>query len=62
MAKSKKIDKQSKRLREAVDIYVSCQQNGTFNYEALKRQVESLHGYLPEKDYQNLIKLLETLK
>ena len=37
-------------------------QNGTFNYEALQSQVMALKGYLPEKDYQNLIKLLQTLK
>lgn len=39
MAKSKKNDTQAKRLREAVDIYVSCQQNGTFNYKQVSAAV-----------------------
>ncbi len=37
-------------------------QNGTFNFEGLSQQVESLKGYLPEKDYTNLRKLLESLR
>lgn len=37
-------------------------QNGTFNYEVLQAQVGALKGYLPEKDYKNLLKLLETLR
>ena len=37
-------------------------QNGTFDFEGLSRQVESLKGYLPEKDYQNLQRMLASLK
>ena len=37
-------------------------QNGTFNFEALSNQVESLRGYLPEKDFQNLQRMLENLR
>ena len=37
-------------------------QNGTFNFEALSAQVEGLRGYLPEKDFQNLKRMLESLR
>ena len=37
-------------------------QNGTFNFNALSQQVETLKNYLPEKDYQNLKRMLENLK
>lgn len=37
-------------------------QNGTFDFNALANQVESLKGYLPEKDYLNLKGMLENLK
>ena len=37
-------------------------QNGTFDFDALQRQVRSLESLMPQQDYQNLIKLLQTLK
>lgn len=37
-------------------------QNGTFDFEALQKQVRALENYLPEKDYKNLLKLLQTLR
>ena len=37
-------------------------QNGSFDFNALQNQVEGLKGYLPEKDYQNLKRILQTLK
>lgn len=39
MAKSSKKDTQAKRLREAVDTYVSCQENGTYNYKQVSAAV-----------------------
>ena len=39
MAKSSKKDNSSKRLREAVDIYVGCQESGTFNYKQVSAAV-----------------------
>ncbi len=37
-------------------------QNGTFDFQKLASQVESLKGYLPEKDFENLKGMLESLK
>lgn len=37
-------------------------QNGTFNFQNLSAQVDGLKGYLPEKDYQNLKRMLESLR
>lgn len=36
--------------------------SGTFNYEALSNMVENLRGVLPENDYKNIKRILETLK
>lgn len=36
--------------------------SGSFDYEALSNMVESLKGALPEKDYQNVKRILESLK
>ena len=36
--------------------------SGSFDYEALSKMVESLRGALPEKDYQNVKRILESLK
>lgn len=37
-------------------------QNGTFDFENLSRQVEGLKSFLPEKDFANLKRILETLR
>lgn len=36
--------------------------NGSFDFQALSKQVESLQGYLSEIDYKNLKKMLESLR
>lgn len=36
--------------------------NGNFDYDGLKSMVNSLQGVLPERDYQNILALLESLK
>ena len=36
--------------------------DGTFNYSQLEGMVNSLQGVLPEADYENVRKLLESLK
>ncbi len=36
--------------------------SGSFDYEALSSMVETLKGALPEKDYQNVKRILESLK
>ena len=37
-------------------------QNGTFDYDALSKMIETLRGSLPENDYNNLKRILESLK
>ncbi|MDE6367872.1 MAG: ribonuclease R, partial [Muribaculaceae bacterium] len=39
MAKSSKKDSHAKRLRDAVETYVSCQEGGTFNYKQVSAAV-----------------------
>ena len=39
MAKSNKKETQSKRLHEAIDTYVGCQENGTFNYKQVSAAI-----------------------
>ncbi len=63
MAKSSKKDNQSKRLREAVDTYVSCQESGTFNYKqvsaavgaATPMQQRSVALYLAELAFDGIL-------
>ena len=37
-------------------------QSGTFDYKGLESMVNSLRGMLPEQDYQNIKRLLESIK
>lgn len=37
-------------------------QNGTFDFQSLSNMVESLRGSLPEGDYNNLKRILESLR
>ncbi len=37
-------------------------QNGSFDFNNLLSQVEGLRGYLPEKDFENLKRMLNTLR
>lgn len=53
---------QSEAQNQLFNEVLKQKQNGTFNFEGLANQVESLKGYLPEKDYINLQKLLESLR
>ncbi len=53
---------QSEAQNQLFNEVLKQKQNGTFNFEGLSKQVESLKGYLPEKDYNNLKKLLESLR
>lgn len=36
--------------------------NGTFNYELLQSSLESMRAFLPPENYQNLQRLLESIK
>ncbi len=36
--------------------------SGSFDYQTLSNMVENLKGALPEKDYQNVKRILESLK
>lgn len=36
--------------------------NGTFNYELLQSSLESMQPFLPPENYQNLKRLLESIK
>lgn len=36
--------------------------NGTFNYELLQSSLESMRSFLPPENYQNLQRLLESIK
>ena len=36
--------------------------NGTFDYQKLKSMLEGLRGSLSEENYQNMLKILESLK
>ena len=40
----------------------SQKQKGTFNYEKLLQMVESLHGSIPEEYYNNIKRILESLR
>ena len=52
-------DELSKRLFEEV---AKQKQQGTFNYDMLISSIESIKGMIPQKTYQNLKSLVESLK
>ena len=37
-------------------------ENGSFDYNALEGMVESLRGVMPQQDYENIRRMLESLK
>ncbi len=37
-------------------------ENGTFDFDGLKDSVEKMKGYLPDATYQNMIRIIETLR
>ena len=49
----------SKKLYEEV---FKQKQNGSFDFNQLVKQVDGLKGYLPEQDFQNIKRILDTLK
>lgn len=52
-------DALSKRLFEEV---ATQKRDGTFNYEMLKNNIEAISPLIPQRTYENLKKLLETIK
>ena len=52
-------DELTKRLFEEVARQKS---EGTFNYSQLKTMLENIKGMLPNETYQNMQRILETLK
>lgn len=74
----KKYNTQEEELKEKYDKYKNMnkqeldaallqevarqKQNGSFDYNALEGMVESLRGSLPENDYNNIKRILESLK
>lgn len=73
---SKKVSEQD--LRDKFDYYKNMNQqqlnselfsevarqkaNGTFDFNKLSQMVESLRGSLPEQDYNNIKRILESLR
>ena len=69
---------QEEQLREKYDNYKNMDQSqlnnqlfqevarqksaGTFDYNALSNMVENLRGSLPQSDYENIKRILETLR
>lgn len=52
-------DQLSQRLFEEV---ASQKQNGTFDYDMLSSSVESIKAYLPQETYENIKRILRTLR
>ncbi len=40
----------------------SQKSNGSFDYDALKRSIETIKTYLPQQTYENMIRIIESLK
>lgn len=57
----KNLDRDS--LQAKLNEEVAAQKaNGTFNYELLQSSLESMRTFLPSESYQNLQRLLESIK
>ena len=52
-------DELSKRLFEEVN---KQKNNGSFNYEMLEASVESIKSLIPKESYENLKRILKTIK
>ena len=51
------------QLNDALLSEVAKQkQSGNFDYQQLKNMVDALQGVISQKDYQNVVELLESLK
>lgn len=56
-------DMSSTQLNQELLSEVARQKaNGQFDYQALENMVNSLQGVLPWQDFQNIRRILETLK
>lgn len=57
----KDLDRDS--LQAKLNEEVAAQKaNGTFNYELLQSSLESMRAFLPPENYQNLQRLLQSIK
>lgn len=52
-------DDLSKKL---IDEVARQKQNGTFNYNQILQTMESLKGFMPQENYENMKRILDTLK
>lgn len=53
----------SDELMERLTKEISGQKmNGTFDYEALRESIEKIKTYLPTQTYENMIRIIESLK
>lgn len=59
--KIKNLSEQEAQARLMNEVFKQ-KQNGSFDFEALSRQVEGLKGYLSEKDFVNLKRMLDNLR
>ncbi len=52
-------DDLSKKL---IDEVARQKQNGTFNYNQILQTMEGLKGFMPQENYENMKRILDTLK
>lgn len=52
-------DDLSKKL---IDEVARQKQNGTFNYNQILQTMEGLRGFMPQENYENMKRILDTLK
>lgn len=52
-------DELSKKLMQEA---AKQKQEGTFNYEALASMLTNIKGMVPDESYQNMLRILETLR
>lgn len=53
---------QSQATQLLFDTVKAQKQAGTFDFEGLQKQVDGFKNYLPKQDFENLQKLLNSLK
>lgn len=53
----------SEELMERLSNEIKGQKlNGTFDYQTLRASVEKIREYLPSQTYENMIRIIESLK
>lgn len=53
----------SEELMERLSKEISGQKlNGTFDYDGLRASIEQIKTYLPEQTYENMIRIIESLR